>query len=289
MAPRKKTPVGLFIGLGCLAGLGLLAALVAVGWLIPGRHVQTTVTEVTEEVASTGETPAPSASTTPSAVKTGTPAPVAKPSREQAVRAALDARGEKNWVAKVTYASPDLQRVKVWLGPPQSEYTTEMVLQWHSDQGAYAVESTEPLPALEEPATPPPTAAPAKPAASATPPRPKPAAAVASPRPQPTPVTTSGSPTAATASNTTREVSGTISGSSSSAGPVPSRRRAIAKVLAKAPEPGWVAKVTSHSSDWTEAKILIGPPASEFVEEVSVRWLPAEHKYQIVGHRATGQ
>lgn len=168
-------------------------------------------------------------------------------------------------MAKVAYASADWQRVKVWVGPPQSEFTTAITLQWDAQANLYNVAKMEALPAPSTPkvvpAPKPPTKTTAKPTTT-----PKP------------PVRTTG----------TTQVTGS-SGSRNTDGPVPSARRAIAKVLAKAPEKGWVTKIVRRNADWTEATIMIGPPQSEFVAEVDVRWDWSVRRYNIVGTRPLGE
>ena len=68
-------------------------------------------------------------------------------------------------------------------------------------------------------------------------------------------------------------------------GPSPSRSRAIA--AAKGGHGGWVAKVVSHTGDWTRARIWLGPPASEFYLERTVQW--TGHGYSIVSERGIEQ
>jgi len=71
-------------------------------------------------------------------------------------------------------------------------------------------------------------------------------------------------------------------------GPRPSRKRATAKCLAQAPEAGWVAKATDNSGDWTRCTVMIGPPASEFVTEYSLEWIPGKHNYAIRSRQSIG-
>jgi hypothetical protein len=37
-------------------------------------------------------------------------------------------------------------------------------------------------------------------------------------------------------------------------------------------EPNWVARVDSHSEDWTQATVSVGPPYSEWVYVVTLQW-----------------
>lgn len=266
--PRRGTPWPWIVGCGCLS----LLALATAGGFIGYRYWQQKVQpRILAEIKATEQSPPPATAPvkTPEAAPPATPATPAvteKPSEGKAIRVALAQTKEKNWVAKVVYASADWQRVKVWVGPPQSEFTTAITLQWDSQGNLYKVAKLEALPAPSvQKAAPPPKKTPVK-------------STVKSPAPPKPPVRTTG----------TTQISG-ASGTRNNDGPVPSARRAIAKVLAKAPEKGWVAKIVRRNADWTEATILIGPPHSEFVAEVDVRWDWSVRRYNIVGQRPVGE
>lgn len=275
--PRRSTRWPWILGCGCLGLLLVLAASAFFGYRYWQHNIQPRIlTEIqaTEQSPTAPTEPANTTRTAPPATPTA-PAVTEKPSKEKAVRAALAETTEKDWVAKVVYASGDWQRVKVWVGPPRSEFTTAITLQWDPQDNVYNVVRVETLPSPGEPkANTPPT--PPKTVTKATAP---PTTTVKRPpgAPKP-PVKTTG----------TTEISG-ASGTRSNEGPVPSARRAIAKVLAKAPEKGWVAKVVRRNADWTEATIMIGPPQSEFVAEVDVRWDWSVRRYNIVGTRPLGE
>jgi hypothetical protein len=147
---------------------------------------------------------------------TGTPGPSSaatpQPSREAALKAALE--GHSDWVGKIVYVSDDLQRVKVWIGPPQSEFTAEVVMEWNASLNRYLLKEAHPVPGSEAPA--------------------------------------------------------------GSSGPQPGKDKAVAKALSKC-DAGWVAKVMSHNADWTRATIAVGPPGSEWVGEVDVKWNGQEY------------
>ena len=51
-----------------------------------------------------------------------------------------------SWVAKIMYHSPDWQRVKVWIGPPSSEFVSELILQWNNTRNQYDVERAGSIP-----------------------------------------------------------------------------------------------------------------------------------------------
>ncbi|MBM3500791.1 MAG: hypothetical protein FJX74_19195 [Armatimonadetes bacterium] len=61
-----------------------------------------------------------------------------KPGEAAAKTAAL--AKHQGWVARVVYHSRDWQRVKVWIGPPESEFNFELVLQWDGRRNRYVVE-----------------------------------------------------------------------------------------------------------------------------------------------------
>jgi hypothetical protein len=202
-----------------------------------------------------------------------TPAVSAKPGKQTAVKAALKAAPAGKWVAKVNYASADWQRVKVWIGPPNSEFAEAVLLQWDAKKNVYRVEKTEAIeedePAAKEPQKP-----------------------VAAPVKKPTPKP-----------NTASQVQSTSSGNGSrvqpptnqlpankplASGPKPSRARAMAKCLAQAPESGWVAKASNDSGDWTRCSVMIGPPSSEFVTQFTLEWIPDRHNYAIRARQSIG-
>lgn len=68
------------------------------------------------------------------------PAPAA-PDPKQAMAAAL--ADKPNWVGKIKYISPDQQRVKVWVGPPNSEFANSVVLRWDAATNKYVVERVD--------------------------------------------------------------------------------------------------------------------------------------------------
>jgi hypothetical protein len=63
----------------------------------------------------------------------------------------------------------------------------------------------------------------------------------------------------------------------------PSEDKAIAAML-KLCDKGWVAKIVSHSSDWTKVTVKSGPPASEWIGEVDLKWTGSE--YEVIGERS---
>jgi len=165
-----------------------------------------------------GEAPVPEQKTEPAPETKA--APVRQPSETLAKQTAL---GQKpSWKAKVVFHTPDWQRVKVYIGPANSAYTTSVVLQWDGAANAYRVERTEAIP---------------------KPPPPRPA------------------------------------------GPRPSR--AGASAAAKGGDGSMVAKVVSHTADWTRATVYIGPPASEFIYAVTVQW--TGRGYQVIARDSIDQ
>jgi hypothetical protein len=278
-SPRRKPAWPWILGCGCLGLLVVLGGGGYTGYRYWQAKVRPRLVEEVNSLEKTAPTPLPeadkpteAASESP-APKSAKPAVTQRPSKEKAIRAALAETKERNWVAKVAYAAADWQRVKVWVGPPNSEYTTAITLQWDTQQNLYNVVQMSALPspgeaqvvpptkALTKTAARPPTRAVTKPPTTAQPPARKP-------------------PTTGTTGSSAR---------SSADGPVPSARRAIAKVLAKAPEPGWVGKVTRRSADYTEVTVMIGPPQSEFVAEMDVRWDWSVRRYNIVARRSLGE
>lgn len=61
-----------------------------------------------------------------------------------------------------------------------------------------------------------------------------------------------------------------------------------AKKAALADEPDWVARVQSHSSDWTEAVVWTGPPESEFVWAYTLRWNDRNGQYDVLSMDTVG-
>ncbi|MFP3903556.1 MAG: hypothetical protein ACLFWB_04850 [Armatimonadota bacterium] len=66
------------------------------------------------------------------------------PGPEVAKEAAL--MDTPNWVAKIVSHSSDYQKVVVWIGPPQSEWVSEITLQWDDSIDAYTVVSESEVP-----------------------------------------------------------------------------------------------------------------------------------------------
>jgi hypothetical protein len=46
--------------------------------------------------------------------------------------------------------------------------------------------------------------------------------------------------------------------------------------------PDWVARIVEHSSDWSRATVWIGPPASEYVTSLKLKWDRAKQCYDVV-------
>jgi len=46
--------------------------------------------------------------------------------------------------------------------------------------------------------------------------------------------------------------------------------------------PDWVAKIVEHSSDWSRATVWIGPPASEYVTSLKLKWDRTKQCYDVV-------
>ena len=44
----------------------------------------------------------------------------------------------------------------------------------------------------------------------------------------------------------------------------------------------WVAKVENHTKDWSSATVKIGPPDSEFVQELQLKWNRKGGYYDVV-------
>lgn len=57
----------------------------------------------------------------------------------------------------------------------------------------------------------------------------------------------------------------------------------LATKTALANSPGWVAKVVRHAADWSTAVVWIGPPQSEWVSEVRLRWNSKLGTYELEG------
>jgi hypothetical protein len=78
-------------------------------------------------------------------------APIERPKKatpkpgESAAKAAALAK-HPSWVAKIVYRSPDWQRVKAWIGPPQSEFVSELILQWNGSRNRYDIEKAYAIP-----------------------------------------------------------------------------------------------------------------------------------------------
>jgi hypothetical protein len=101
--------------------------------------------DVVSDLRSLPEAP-PEKATTAQPPEKAQPA-VRRPSEALARQTAL---GDKtNWKAKVVYNTPDWQRVKVYTGPANGEYTTSVVLQWDGKTNSYRVERTGPIPKPE--------------------------------------------------------------------------------------------------------------------------------------------
>ena len=57
----------------------------------------------------------------------------------------------------------------------------------------------------------------------------------------------------------------------------------VAKEAALAESPDWVAKVVEHSDDWKSVTVWIGPPQSEFVWAIKLKWRDDIDCYEVVG------
>ncbi|HCU35558.1 MAG TPA: hypothetical protein DGT21_08900, partial [Armatimonadetes bacterium] len=57
----------------------------------------------------------------------------------------------------------------------------------------------------------------------------------------------------------------------------------LATKAALANSPGWVSKVVRHAADWSTAVVWIGPPQSEWVSEVRLRWNSKLGLYELEG------
>ena len=57
----------------------------------------------------------------------------------------------------------------------------------------------------------------------------------------------------------------------------------VAKEAALLDYPDWVAKVDRHSSDWKTAVVWVGPPESEWVAEIRLRWDAEKDCYEVMG------
>lgn len=265
------------LGCGCL-----LAILIIVGAIYGGTKLwqKTVLPELQKQ-----QIPAPPEPTTQGLQTTtvdepkklpGTPAVSQKPGKQAALKAALKAAKGSKWVAKVNYASADWQRVKVWVGPPASEFLASILLQWDSQKNAYRIEKIEDIspdaPVVEKPKQT--ETAPAKK------PAPKPVA-----NQERTVSSSSSSGSQVTPSATNRLPANTTPATT---GPRPSRTRAVAKCLAQAPESGWVAKATNNSGDWTECTVTIGPSAGESVTQFRLEWIPDKHNYAIRSRQSVG-
>jgi hypothetical protein len=79
-------------------------------------------------------------------------APSRSPSEAAAKATALGSK--TGWKAKVVFHTADWQRVKVYIGPANGAYTTEVVVQWDGKTSAYRVERTGAIPKPEPTARP---------------------------------------------------------------------------------------------------------------------------------------
>lgn len=61
----------------------------------------------------------------------------------------------------------------------------------------------------------------------------------------------------------------------------PGKELAVQTALANSP--GWTAKVVRHAADWRTAVVWIGPPQSEWVGEVRLRWRDKLGVYELEG------
>ena len=52
-----------------------------------------------------------------------------------------------------------------------------------------------------------------------------------------------------------------------------------------AEQPDWLARVEEHSDDWQTATVVVGPPASEWVWEMDLRWNDSDLDYDLVETR----
>jgi len=124
------------VGWGCLVSVVVLAAMSYVAYC----HWHATVLpRIQEEIRRSETTPQPGTVAQP-------PAPAAQPSKALAVKAALEPIGEPDWVTKVTRASKDLRHMTVWVGPPDSEWVSELTMEWHPGAGRYEVAKSTRIP-----------------------------------------------------------------------------------------------------------------------------------------------
>lgn len=155
--PKRKTSVVWYIvGCGCLVLLLVLAAGGYFGYKAYQEKIAPELKKAMEIPAlptkdATPDTD-PSATETPE-TKSSTSAPAVneQPGKDAALKAAL--AGTSDWVGRVEYSSPDWQRVKVWVGPPESEFVNALVLQWDTGNNTYQIESTTAIPEFDASAT----------------------------------------------------------------------------------------------------------------------------------------
>ena len=71
-----------------------------------------------------------------------------QPGQEVALEAALT--DAPDWAAKVVNHSADWKSVTVWVGPPHSEWSAQLKLQWNDGGDYYDMVSAEEIPYPEE-------------------------------------------------------------------------------------------------------------------------------------------
>jgi len=152
--PPKKPMSWLWpvLGCGCLAIILTTVAVIYAGRCYWEQNVVPELRELRQE-EQPQKAPAETVSPPEAAVQEQ-PAKVspaaAAPDPNQAMAAAL--ADKPKWVGKIKYISPDQQRVKVWVGPPNGEFANSVVLQWSSAKNKYVVERVDVVPSYQAPA-----------------------------------------------------------------------------------------------------------------------------------------
>ncbi len=209
-------------GCGCILVVALAFGLIGgVSWTLFGDgQAQPPVAPIAPQLApdivepSTGDAPGPDGEA---------PIDISTPGAAAAMAWANNRRAD--WQATINDHSEDWTWVRLLMGPPNSEWTTWVDIQWNTPSGRYGLLDEGPI--------------------------------------------AQGDPAPGDAPDIYQ----------------PGEEVAKEAALGYAEQPDWVTRVDKHSDDWRTATVSVGPPASEWVWAMDLRWNDSDLNYDLVETR----